>query len=464
MSERFACIDCGISLPADRAADVLVQRPARRLPCVRRARRARRGRSRARACGDARRTLREGAVLAWGRRASAWRSRRSCARRRGARREPRRAVEKLPEEQRKAILFGSVSPRRRPQRGTAEEAKRGAKRRRYEGIVPRLEQRLASAADAAPSDDDDDPDAERGRRSRDDELGRFLVTRTCDACKGKRLRPEALAVKLGEQGHRAGRRDAAPARAQVRRGRSAATVTGQTVRPARARDRASRSSRPSRRASASSSTSGSTTSRSTAARRRSRRAKGSASASRRRSARRSSASSTCSTSRRVGLHARDNARLIEAQIRLRDLGNTVLVVEHDREAILARRPRRRHGPRRGRARRARSSRRGPRPRSWPTRSRSAARGSRASGSSRSRAARRRRGQGAQLRIVDARAHNLRNVDAPISRSASSRASPASPEAASRASSSTRSSPPPAPRSTRPPRRRRVRRGRGARQG
>src|SRR6202034_3908594 len=37
----------------------------------------------------------------------------------------------------------------------------------------------------------------------------------------------------------------------------------------------------------------------------------------------------------VGLHARDNARLIDAQIRLRDLGNTVFVVEHDREAILA---------------------------------------------------------------------------------------------------------------------------------
>ncbi|MFO0670109.1 MAG: ATP-binding cassette domain-containing protein [Polyangiaceae bacterium] len=37
----------------------------------------------------------------------------------------------------------------------------------------------------------------------------------------------------------------------------------------------------------------------------------------------------------VGLHARDNARLLEAQARLRDLGNSVLVVEHDREAILA---------------------------------------------------------------------------------------------------------------------------------
>ncbi|MGH7271834.1 MAG: excinuclease ABC subunit UvrA, partial [Polyangiaceae bacterium] len=37
----------------------------------------------------------------------------------------------------------------------------------------------------------------------------------------------------------------------------------------------------------------------------------------------------------VGLHARDNARLIEAQARLRDLGNTVIVVEHDRESVLA---------------------------------------------------------------------------------------------------------------------------------
>jgi excinuclease ABC subunit A len=37
----------------------------------------------------------------------------------------------------------------------------------------------------------------------------------------------------------------------------------------------------------------------------------------------------------VGLHARDNARLIEAQARLRDLGNTVFVVEHDRDAIMA---------------------------------------------------------------------------------------------------------------------------------
>ncbi len=35
----------------------------------------------------------------------------------------------------------------------------------------------------------------------------------------------------------------------------------------------------------------------------------------------------------IGLHQRDNARLIAALKRLRDIGNTVLVVEHDRETI-----------------------------------------------------------------------------------------------------------------------------------
>jgi excinuclease ABC subunit A len=37
----------------------------------------------------------------------------------------------------------------------------------------------------------------------------------------------------------------------------------------------------------------------------------------------------------IGLHQRDNARLLATLARLRDLGNTVLVVEHDRDTILA---------------------------------------------------------------------------------------------------------------------------------
>ena len=35
----------------------------------------------------------------------------------------------------------------------------------------------------------------------------------------------------------------------------------------------------------------------------------------------------------IGLHQRDNERLLKTLIRLRDLGNTVIVVEHDEDAI-----------------------------------------------------------------------------------------------------------------------------------
>src|SRR5690606_13910322 len=35
----------------------------------------------------------------------------------------------------------------------------------------------------------------------------------------------------------------------------------------------------------------------------------------------------------IGLHQRDNDRLLDTLIKLRDLGNTVLVVEHDQDVI-----------------------------------------------------------------------------------------------------------------------------------
>lgn len=37
----------------------------------------------------------------------------------------------------------------------------------------------------------------------------------------------------------------------------------------------------------------------------------------------------------IGLHQRDNDRLLKTLERLRDLGNTVIVVEHDEDAIRA---------------------------------------------------------------------------------------------------------------------------------
>ena len=37
----------------------------------------------------------------------------------------------------------------------------------------------------------------------------------------------------------------------------------------------------------------------------------------------------------IGLHQRDNARLIETLKHLRDIGNTLIVVEHDEDTMLA---------------------------------------------------------------------------------------------------------------------------------
>ena len=93
-------------------------------------------------------------------------------------------------------------------------------------------------------------------------------------------------------------------------------------------------SRRSTRGSASCSTSASTTSRSTAPSGHAVRRRGPAHpAGHPDRLRPGRACSTSSTSRRIGLHQRDNHRLIETLTRLRDLGNTLIVVEHDEDTI-----------------------------------------------------------------------------------------------------------------------------------
>ena len=339
LSERFACVDCGISLPPIEPRIFSFNGPHGACPACD-GLGARVVVDPERVIGDPKRTLREGVVLAWGRRGSV-----SLAT------EVARAVEalsvdpdvpwgKLREAQRKAILFGTEPPQPgaeppRPE-GEGAVAKKTAKRgkkKAYEGIVTRLT--ALQMADGENEDfSDDDPDASEGAIG-EDELGRFLATRTCDACHGRRLRPEALAVKLGEKdiselgtmplrhlgtfltrltaenetgGEELAARERAIAEPLInavtaRLGflvdvgldylsldRSAQTLSsgeGQRIRLATQIGAALVGvmyvlDEPS-----------------------------------------------------VGLHARDNARLIEAQARLRDLGNTVIVVEHDREAILA---------------------------------------------------------------------------------------------------------------------------------
>jgi excinuclease ABC subunit A len=317
MSERFACIDCGISLPPIEPRMFSFNGPHGACPACD-GLGAREVVDPERCIGDGKHTLREGVVLAWGRRGSV-----------ALATEVVRAVEalgvspdvqwsKLPDEQRKAILFGA------PIKG---------KRKGYEGLVPRLEARRVALADTQRVEEpEEDPDSGEGE-IRDDELGRFLVTRTCTVCKGKRLRPEALAVKLGD-------RDIAQVGAMpLRTVREFAHGLGKEASAQLFGPREAAIAEPLLKA--------------VAARLgflidvgldyltldRSAQTLSSGEGQRIRLATQIGAALVgvlyVLDEPSVGLHARDNARLIEAQSRLRDLGNTVLVVEHDREAILS---------------------------------------------------------------------------------------------------------------------------------
>ena len=135
----------------------------------------------------------------------------------------------------------------------------------------------------------------------------------------------------------------------------------------------------------------------------------------------------------IGLHQRDNAKLIATLTRLRDLGNTVLVVEHDEETIRTADWVVDIGPGAG-ERGGEIVANGPfevvlgEPRSITG---AFLRGERAVAIP----AERRPGNGKELRVRGAREHNLRDVDLrlPLARSSPSRAS----RAAARARSSPR---------------------------
>ena len=138
----------------------------------------------------------------------------------------------------------------------------------------------------------------------------------------------------------------------------------------------------------------------------------------------------------IGLHQRDNEKLIGTLERLRDLGNTVIVVEHDEGTIRAADHVVDLGPGRGRAR-GRGGRRGhPEGDRGPAAARSPASSSPASARSRCPAERRTpRGRARRPRRPPAQPQGHRRR---ASRSACSARSPASPARASRRSS-TRSS-------------------------
>jgi excinuclease ABC subunit A len=321
MSERFACIECGVSLPPIEPRMFSFNGPHGACPkCDGIGARTRIDPERLLA--DPKRTLREGVLLAWGRRGSMALAMETERAVKALSVDPDVPWAKLPAESREALLHGVAD-------STAKGRKKGIS---YEGIVPRLERLLAEEGPPSQGEDEDGELEDDGTVGYD-ELGRFTVTRVCDVCNGRRLRPEALAVRLG------GRNIADVGEMALRDVRAflASISAGEGAEPMTPRDRPV--AEPLLRA--------------VVARLgflidvgldyltldRSAQTLSGGEGQRIRLATQIGAALGgvlyVLDEPSVGLHARDNARLLEALRRLVDLGNSVIVVEHDRDAILA---------------------------------------------------------------------------------------------------------------------------------
>jgi excinuclease ABC subunit A len=176
LSERFACVVCGVSLPPLEPRLFSFNGPHGACP----------------SCGglgervvidpdrcvpDPSRSLRDGAVVSWGRRGSVAFAAELTRAVEALGVDPTVPFQKLPEAQRHALLQGAEG--------------KGRKKDGYEGVLPRLTRLLEQGA----LEGEDEEGEDLGAVGADD-LWRFCVTRVCDSCHGKRLRPEALAVKL----------------------------------------------------------------------------------------------------------------------------------------------------------------------------------------------------------------------------------------------------------------------------
>jgi len=217
---------------------------------------------------------------------------------------------KLPKEKQRLVLHGAKGEKIAVRWGKAGTASSGTWAMKYEGIVPGLERRFRETS------------SDQARAL----YGKYLRERPCDVCGGKRLRPESRAVVVAGVG--------------------IAEATGMTVSQASAHF-AKITLNASSRAIAEGALreilgrlkflldvgldyltldrSAATLSGGEAQRIRLASQLGSE----------LSGVMYVLDEPSIGLHARDNGRLIETLRRLRDLGNSVIVVEHDEETIRA---------------------------------------------------------------------------------------------------------------------------------
>ncbi|MCL2449751.1 MAG: excinuclease ABC subunit UvrA [Polyangiaceae bacterium] len=217
--------------------------------------------------------------------------------------------QKLPKAKQKLVLYGARDEKIAVRWGKEGSPSHGTWAMKYEGVVPNIERRFRAASDSAR-----------------DQLRRYLRERPCDACGGRRLRPESLAVvafgrsiaeacamTIREVAAHFAALDLPPSAAQVCEGAMREIesrlrflldvgldyLTLERAGPSLSGGEAQRIRLASQIGSE------------------------------------LSGVMYVLDEPSIGLHARDNDSLIATLRRLRDLGNTVIVVEHDEETIRA---------------------------------------------------------------------------------------------------------------------------------
>src|SRR5690606_25805374 len=212
--------------------------------------------------------------------------------------------EKLPKPKRDAILFGDDAT--------------------YRGIVPRL---LAMLEEGEFEEEEEGEEPEEGAIL-GDELNRFTSSQPCSSCGGTRLRPEALSVRLG--GYNLGELCRFPL-TRLREALLKLAASGLTGKEAAVAEPLIRAVTDRLRFLIDVGLGYLSLDRSAAT-------LSGGEGQRIRLATQIGASLVgvlyVLDEPSVGLHARDNRRLLDAVRRLVDKGNSVLVVEHDRDAIL----------------------------------------------------------------------------------------------------------------------------------
>jgi len=316
-SESFSCIDCGLTLPSVEPKLFSFNTPFGACPACGGIGRTYRF-VEERVVPDPRLSLKDGAIAPWRKRGSGFFQQLLEALARTHDIDLYRAWEDLPNKARQIILHGT----RQEIPITMEDGDESFSfKRKFEGVLPGLERRLR----------------ERNRKIKDrdrgdepeiylEDLESFLQWETCGSCKGRRLRPESLAVQVGgrdisEVSHLDIRKCIAFFEG-LRLGSRQGAVADKILREIRLRlgflidvglDYLSLD-RPASTLSAG-------------------------------EGQRIRLASQIGSSLvgvlyvldepSIGLHPRDNERLLKTLTRLRDMGNSVLVVEHDRETILA---------------------------------------------------------------------------------------------------------------------------------